>query len=278
MPMPMPAVALAAALLMAQVAAAPTAPGRRVDLGEATLFIPSDHERAAATVDLTLHLHGAPSVIEPAFVAAKRPGALIAFNRSGLSSVYARPFSDAALLPRLIERALKELADPAAAAPPRPGRLTVSSFSAGFGGVRELLKVPAHFDRIDTLVMADSLYAGYAPDAAGPHKAVDPNLMDGFRRFALEAAAGRKTFVLTHSAQVPEGYSSTTETADFLIKAVGGAAEPSDVRWTETWTQTRRFARGRFLVLGFAGAEPADHLAHLRGIARIWQAIPASGD
>jgi hypothetical protein len=98
--------------------------------------------------------------------------------------------------------------------------------------------------------------------------------MEGFRRFALEAAAGRKTFVLTHSAQVPEGYGSTTETADFLIRAVGGAAEPTDVPWTDTWRQTRRFARGRFLVLGFAGAEPADHLAHLRNIARIWLAIP----
>ena len=46
---------------------------------------------------------------------------------------------------------------------------------------RELLKVPEHFARIDTLVMADSLYAGYEGDPSLHH--VDPALMEGFRRF-----------------------------------------------------------------------------------------------
>jgi hypothetical protein len=268
-------------LLLGQVVAKSDAPGRRVDLGGATLFVPADRGAGSGTAgvaDLVFHLHGAPSVVEPAFLAARRPGeiGLVEFNRSGLSRVYAEPFSDPALFPRLIDGALAALKDPGADEPPRLGRLTVSSFSAGFGGVRELLKVPAHFARIDTLVMADSLYCGYTGDAA--RHEVDPQLMDGFRRFAIEAAAGRKTFVLTHSAQVPEGYASTTETADFLIRAVNGTPEATDVSWVDGWTQTRRFARGRFLVLGFAGTEGADHMRHLRGIARIWEAIPQAAD
>ena len=75
--------------------------------------------------------------------------------------------------------------------------------------------------------------------------------MDGFRRFALEAAAGRKTFVLTHSAQVPEGYASTTETADFLIRAVGGEPEKTDVVLGRRLDPDPPLRPGTFLVLGF---------------------------
>jgi hypothetical protein len=266
---------IAACLLLGQtLEPAPT--GRRVDLGDqATLFVPPAERRNGDVVDLLLHLHGMPSVVEPAFVAAGRTGALVEFNSKGRSQVYAEPFSDPALLPRLIDHSLTALQRPGQPGPPRLGRLTVSSFSAGFGGVRELLKVPAHFTRIDTLVMADSIYAGYKGDAAD-HQ-VDPQLMDGFRRFALEAAASRKTFLLTHSAQVPEGYASTTETADFLIHTLDGEPEPTRVLWTDGWTQTRRFARGRFLVLGFTGGGGDDHMRHVQEIGRIWKAIPIGG-
>ena len=99
--------------------------------------------------------------------------------------------------------------------------------------------MPEHFDRIDGLIMADSIYCGYTGDPKD-HK-VDPALMDGFRRFALEAAAGRKTFLVTHSALIPEGYASTAETADFLIDAVAGRADPVKVDWATGWTQTRLF-------------------------------------
>jgi hypothetical protein len=278
--MPTPGIVFAGLILLGQVpGAAGGATARRVDLGPAgaTLFIPPGYHPAAGVVDLVLHLHGAGSIVEAALVESGLGSALIEFNRNGLSRVYAEPFADRTLFPRLIDAALAALRgpeDPAAAAP-RLGKLTVSSFSAGFGGVRELLKVPEHFARIDTLVMADSIYAGYAGDLA--LRRVDPDLMDGFRRFALEAVRGRKTFVVTHSAQVPEGYGSTTETADFLIEAVAPgqvpAATATRVVRADGWIQTRRFARGRFLVLGFAGGEGTDHMQHLREIARTWKTI-----
>ena len=105
-----------------------------------------------------------------------------------------------------------------------------------------MLKVPEHFARIDGLIMADSIYCGYTGDPKD-HR-VDPALMEGFRRFVVEAAAGRKSFLLTHSALVPPGYASTAETADFLIDAVGGKAEPANVAWTDAWTQTRCVLEG----------------------------------
>src|SRR5262249_8907132 len=140
---------------------------------------------------------------------------LVEFNRNGLSSVYTAPFRDPRLFSELLDKVMKALNDNGLAKSPRPGRVVVSTFSAGFGGLREMLKVPEQVERIDAIVMADSLYCGYTGDPSD-HR-VDPELMAPFRRFAELAATGKKAFLLTHSSQVPEGYASTTETADDLI-------------------------------------------------------------
>jgi rhamnogalacturonan endolyase len=256
--------------------AASSPPGHRVALGVegASLFVPEGYRPAAGgVVDVVLHLHGSPSVVEPALIEARWPAVLITFNRKGRSRVYAEPFSEPTLFPRLLDAARSALKDRHVADDPRIGRVVVSSFSAGFGGVRALLRVPEHFARIDGLIMADSIYCGYT--GAPKSRRLDPALMEGFRRFAAEAAAGRKTFLLTHSALVPDGYASTAEAADFLIGAVGGTAEPARVDWADGWTQTRAFARGRFVVLGFAGTQGADHMNHLRRIGRLWARYPA---
>ena len=146
----------------------------------------------------------------------------------------------------------------------------VSSFSAGFGGIRELLAVPEHLAQIDGVILADSLYAGYLGDPS--QRRIDPAKMAGFRQFAAEAAAGRKTMIVTHSAQIPTGYASTTETADDLIAHVGGKADSVDQDWGDGWRLKGRFAKGRLIVLGFAGDGPDDHMRHLRRIDKIWLA------
>jgi hypothetical protein len=249
-----------------------TTEGRRVafEKDEATLFIPPGYQtREGRFIDIVLHLHGAPAVVEAALVETKWPAVLIEFNRKGLSSVYTKPFSDPALFPRLLASTVSAIKDLKLADDPRVGRVVVSSFSAGFGGVRELLKVPESFATIDGLVMLDSIYCGYTGKAAD-HR-VDPALMDGFRRFALDAASGRKTFLLTHSEQVPEGYASTTETADYLIDAVGAMATATKSDWGNSLMQTRIASKGKFVVIGFGGKEGDDHMKHLRQVAKLWK-------
>ncbi|HEY2154799.1 MAG TPA: hypothetical protein VGH33_04170, partial [Isosphaeraceae bacterium] len=189
--------ALLALVLIAQVATpAAGPPGRHIDLGgEATLFIPEGYRPSGPIVNIVLHLHGAASVIEPALVEVGWPAVLIEFNRKGLSSVYTKPFSDPALFPRLLDRTLLAVKDAGLAADPRVGWVVVSSFSAGFGWVRELLKDPKSYGRIYALVLADSLYAGYLGDPKD--RKVDPELMTGFRRFARDAADGKKSLLVT---------------------------------------------------------------------------------
>jgi pimeloyl-ACP methyl ester carboxylesterase len=257
------------ALLVFASSLAPASEVHRVDLGDAVLELPDGYRPDAGRIDIMLHLHGAVNVVERACADSGWPGALLVFNRKGLSSVYAEPFRDRALLPRLLEKSRAAIADTLPGMDLREGRLFVSSFSAGFGGVRELLADPEHFARIDGLILADSLYAGYTGNPAD--RRIDPAKMTGFRKFAAEAAAGRKIMIVTHSAQVPTGYASTTETADDLIARLDGQAQRVDQDWGDGWRLKRRFAKGRLLVLGFAGDGPDDHMRHLRRLGAIWR-------
>jgi hypothetical protein len=268
----MPAL-LALVLFLQAPSPVPPPPGLRVDLGgEATLFVPEGYRPSEGKVNVVLHLHGASSVIEPALVEVGWKAVLVEFNRKGLSSVYTKPFSEPALLPRLLDRTVAAVKDAKLDDDPKLGWVVVSSFSAGFGGVREMLKVPTNYDRIGALVLADSLYAGYVGDPK-EHR-VDPANMEGFRRFTRDAGAGRKSLLVTHSALVPDGYASTAETADDLVASLSGESSPSHDAWGPKLAMTRRFDKGRALIVGFAGTTGDDHMAHLRGIARLWMALP----
>ena len=246
--------------------------GPRIDLGEAILFFPKDYRLEDGRIDLAMHLHGAETTVQSAMTRCGWRGALLVFNRPGLSAVYTRPFSDPTLFPRLLVKVEAAAKAEKHHADPKIGRVIVSSFSAGFGGVREMLKSPDIYDRIDGLVLADSLYCGYEGPPAN-HKLEDSKMAD-FRRFARDAAAGKKILVVSHSSQIPDGYGSTTETAEDLIAHVGGRPEVVNEDRGDGWKQALRFARGRFLVLGFEGKEGPDHLRHLRRLGEIWQAMP----
>jgi hypothetical protein len=247
--------------------------GHQIELPESTLFVPKGYQPSSGHADLLLHLHGSVPVVERALVESGWNVALLVFNRKGLSSAYEAPFSDVELFPRLLNQAHQAIVEKTGNPHLVIGRVFVSSFSAGFGGVRALLRSPRAFARIDGLILADSLYAGYLDDHKG--RGIDSEKMAGFRRFAAEATAGRKSMLVTHSDQVPDGYASTTETADDLLVHVGLTATPTSTVWKPNWRTTRRAARGRFLVMGFAGDGPEDHLKHLRHIGRIWIAARA---
>ncbi len=245
---------------------------KRVSVGAATVSLPGGWAATATRSDVPvwIHLHGATEVLEREFAAIGAPGVLVTLTLPGLSRVYAEHFASAAVFPELlkgVERVLRA----EAAGEWQAGRLTVSSFSAGFGGVRELLKQPEAEARIAALVMADSIYCGYAGD--GKARRVDAELMRGFASFARAAADGRKRMVISHSAQVPEGYASTTETADFLLAGLGGERSATADEWAPGWTVQSRFARGQLEILGFAGESAEDHLRHLRAIGTLLERV-----
>lgn len=242
-----------------------------MDLHKGSLVIV--HRPGAAARELVIHFHGAVSTVRPAHERINSAAVLAIVNFPGLSSAYSQPFAtDPALLDEVLRLAWEQ-SRPKVEPPSAPAweRLTLSSFSAGYGATREILKQPAHFDRVDAIFAADSIYAGLLADQ--PERRVDPVNMQDFLRFATLACDRRKQFVISHSAQ-PTSYASTTETADYLLQQLQIARQPTSAANPDVWSPVTRAERGRFVVLGFAGETGQDHMRHLRQLDVIWQAAP----
>ncbi len=251
-------------LSVAAFAAEPPPPGTRAKLTDGPLFVPHDFKPdAKGEFDLTLHLHGAPGTVENNFVKAKRAGVLANVTLPGLSAVYTERFKDTNTFWRILRETEAQLKTADAA--PRVRRVTVTSFSAGFGGVRELLKDTNIFARIDAIVMADSIYAGFIGDAA--ERKVNPANMEGFLKFAREAAEGRKQLLISHTQLRTENYASTVETADYLISQLGGKREAVTEDWPGGLKLLSKFQKGQCEILGFAGDTGEHHMQHLRQLA-----------
>ncbi len=233
--------------------------GERVALKEAQLFIPEGFQAGEEGIDVTLHLHGSAGVAERNCVQAGLPGVLVTVALSGLSGVYTEKFRDARVFWRILDEVRSALK---ARSIDRPVRsVIVVSFSAGFGGVREMLGDPTIYARINALVMLDSIYAGFTGDPT--QRQVDPANMRGFLRFARDALRGRKAMVITHCDLQPDTYASTRETADYLLEKLGVRRESASEQWAEGLVLQSRIEQGKLRVYGFAGDTGADHMKHL---------------
>jgi hypothetical protein len=112
--------------------------GRREPLEIGTLFLPANL-RLQGKVPLLVHFHGSTWLPE----AAARDGktAVLTVQLGSGSSAYARPFADPKRFAELLKRAEEKAGvqfDP----------VTLSAWSAGYGAVREILKVPEYYQRV----------------------------------------------------------------------------------------------------------------------------------
>lgn len=221
--------------------------GEPVPLTKGSVVMP---EGLGPTYDLVLHLHGggaARRVLAPADL-----GVVIATVDAGVGSrAYGAAFAEPGVLTTMLEEVGR------ATAPSRLRHLVVSSWSAGYGGVRQILRqAPAS---VDALVMLDSVHASY--DGRGE---VDPAGLVPFLRFAQRARGGEATMVLTHSEIRPPGYASTSEVADHLLgvlavqRRYAGMVPFFGVELKTTYDEDGLHVRG------FTGAGKDAHCAHVR--------------
>lgn len=229
-----------------------TPPGRREKLTLGTLFIPAKLI-SEKRLPLFVHFHGAGWLPE---VAADRDGgwAVITVEAGSGSGAYAKPFSDRALFGEMLREASQKTGvtfDPVA----------LTAWSAGYGAVREILKIPEYYDRIRAVLLLDGLHTGYIGGKPGPLESnLETEPLDIFLKFAQDAVSGRKTFVITHTEIFPGTFASTTETADWLLPKLGLQRQPV-LRWGPMGTQQLSEIRaGKFLVMGFAGNSAPDHV------------------
>ena len=228
---------------------------------------------AKSSSPIMIHFHGALETTRCALARSEFRGSLVVVNFPGLSTAYSKPFADnPKLLEEIIGHATAVTDDKSTddkATIPNP-RIILSSFSAGYGAIREILKSPEHFKSIDAIVTADSIYAGL--DTETPARVVSREDMSEFLRFAELAIKGEKQFVLSHSAQTTP-YASTTETADYLLQTLQIVRVADATTQRPLLTQTSKAQQGKFTVMGFSGETGQHHMQHLHQIDLLWGSL-----
>jgi hypothetical protein len=211
---------------------------------------------------LVIHFHGGTWLPEVA-AARYRRAAIIAIQLGSGSSAYAQPFLD----PRRFGNLLREAE---AKSGIRFVRVTLSGWSAGYGAIREILRQPDGYTRVERVLLIDGMHTGYAGGKPGPQESrLETEGLDVFVRFARDAAAGRKQMIVTHSEIFPGTFASTTEAADYLLAQVG-LRRRALLRQGPMGTQQLSEARaGGFRLVGYAGNSAPDHVDQLHALDRF---------
>lgn len=246
-------------------------PGRQVDLygdGKYTLYIPSSW-KPADKVNLTIHFHGAAWFAIDEHLRRGLAEPLIAVNVGEGSSVYRDAFLDADAWPKLLSHAMAETGGTTIE------RVDITSFSAGYGAVRELLKQPDPSKLIRRIVLADSMYASFtSPTDKTPLK----EQIDPYIEFAKAAMRGEKAFVVTCSQVPTETYANSAACAQALVRGVNSSLvpywAPGAIKKGYPDYQIRStFEKGQFFVWTYEGVDAQAHMTHPRHIADVWRAV-----
>jgi hypothetical protein len=220
--------------------------------------------------DLLIHFHGADAIRKQ--LAVEPPNLVVAGVDVGLmSGAYTKALADRAVWPALVASIEREVAKAIDRPSAHVRHLALSSWSAGYGAVAQiLLQKPA---KIDALILLDSLHASYG----GGTSRLAPGQLAPFVEAARDASRGGPLFYMTHTQIQTDGYASTSETAAFLLGEL--KVNPIDVTPdSESPIPLRRLLeQGRLFVRGYAGATKEDHCAQLRLLPPILieQVLPA---
>ena len=221
-----------------------------------------DFADASGGVDVIFHFHG--GMLAEKEWRATGVNALVVSAAFGIgSNVYAAAFTDPARFGKMIDEVLTSLKDAKGSGKLHARRIALVSWSAGYGSVSNILRVPKYFKLVDSVILLDSLHTGFTPD----HR-VDVKLLDPFVRLAKDAIAKKKLFVMTHSAILPPDYVSTTDSAAAVLDAVG--AHKVEVSRTDRgMQQIYRVDEGDFHVRGYTGGGVKDHIDHLQAVGDL---------
>jgi len=236
-------------------------PGRREELALGTLFVPrrlAPKPGERKTLPLLIAFHAGAWVPEVAgdTVGAAVVGVQIAAGSSGYAAAVAEP----GRLDSLLEEAERK-----AGARLRP--VTLAGWSAGCGAIRELLRHPEAVARIDRVLAIDGIHTDYDDGRPGPLESrLETGKLEPWLAFAREAVAGRRRLLVVHTEIFPGTFASTTETADWLLGALGLKRHPV-ARWGPMGTVVLSDTRaGGLRVQGFAGNSAPDHVDLLHAL------------
>jgi len=213
---------------------------------------------AAGEFDVVFYFHGHDPA-RKGWVQVMNGVVLVGVTLGVGSGVYENTFRDPSAFERLLKSVEAAMAEHSGNPKAHARRIALTSWSAGYGAIEEILQQPLGRERVDSVILLDGLHCDYAGDGF-----VEATLAP-FVRFAHEAADGKRLMVVSHSSIVPPGYASTTETANFLIHEVGGHPRAAKARTADPMGLElgSRFDQGGFHVRGYAGNAELDHCAQI---------------
>lgn len=232
--------------------------GKRTELAtlKGAVLFTSPKVKTTRAVPLIIHFHGVSWLMEYHIAKHFPKAALITVNLGSGSRVYGTPFSQPEMFQNLIDEAGKVL-------DLKKGwsSITLVGFSAGYGAVRAILRHEAYFKIVNNVLLLDGIHASYVPEGqrladGGAIKADD---LDSYIKFAAEAAAGNKKFMISHSEIFPATYASTTECVDHLLTTLSFKRQAVLKKGPVGMQQISQVDAKGFHILGYAGNTGADH-------------------
>jgi hypothetical protein len=214
--------------------------------------------------DLVVHFHGHEPIRKEFVKTAKGP-VLVGIDLGIGSGAYSKVFAMPNVFPTLIRSVEAAMAQKTGKKDARVRKLALSSWSAGYGAVEQILRQPAG-KKVDSVILLDSLHAGYADEQG---KTLKVDLLEPFIDFAKKAAAKQKFMFISHSSIIPPGYASTMETANFIIKQVKGKPKKASRQDVLGLDLFQRFDKGNLKVRGYTGNDKPDHCAHIGLMADV---------
>lgn len=233
-------------------------PGRRTALQtlKGAVLFAGPKVRPEKAVPLIIHFHGVPWLMEYHIAKHFPRAALITVNLGSGSRVYGEPFGRPEVFRDLLDEASRALEL-------KKGwsSITLVGFSAGYGAVRAILRDEQNFQRVNNVLLLDGIHASYVPEGkrladGGVVKADD---LDSFIKFAREAVAGNKRFLISHSEIFPGTYASTTECVDYLLSTLGIRRTAKLKNGPVGMQQTSQVDLKGFHIRGYAGNTGEDH-------------------
>jgi hypothetical protein len=217
---------------------------------------------AKGNFDLIFHLHG-EGPVRRELVESREPFALYTLTLP-MDQSYAPLFAGSHLFEQLIDEVERTISKQKGVAA-RARHVTLSAWSAGFEGVRSILYQP-EASRVEAVLLIDGLHAPRTKTGLADH-------LQPFIRFAERAERGEVWFVITHSSIPTVDYTSSTESAHFLIHELGG--QPSAVARNDGFglELVDFFSSGNLHVRGYAGNDKADHCAQLFLLRGLFSAL-----
>jgi hypothetical protein len=210
------------------------------------------------TFDVFFHFHGHEPA-RKAWVQAMHRAVFVGVDLGNGSGSYTSRFQIKDEFERLLASVEQAVAERSGVPGAHAGRIGLSSWSAGYGAVGQVLRDTDMAERVDTVVLLDGLHTGLDGDTLEVAK------LRPFADFAEAAARGDKLMFVSHSSIIPPGYASTTQTANYLIWQVGGTPQETHSRAGDPvgLDLISRYNRGGFHVRGFSGNDTLDHCAQL---------------